>query len=254
MAFQISPNAPHIYSESFFIRSYHVDVQCKLTIPKLCSFFQEIAGNHTVACGVGWEVLQDEHVFWVLSRLEIDVKKYPEWRNEITIRTWSNGLEGIMAIRHFEVLSSSGEVLITAISMWLMVNTETRRLVRADEFMRDFPLNADRIYDENPAKLPALKNQTTFAAVPVSFTETDMNRHMNNVSYIERIINSYDYNFLLENSIRHFEINFLKEAVPGEMLAVQQQKTDSGKYLNSLVNIDSDTEMVRTYTAWSKFE
>ncbi|MDA3880981.1 MAG: thioesterase [Prolixibacteraceae bacterium] len=254
MAFQISPDAPRIYSETFQIRSYHVDVHCKLTIPKLCSFFQEIAGNHTVACGVGWDVLQDENVFWVLSRLKIDVKKYPEWCDEITIRTWSNGLNGIMAVRNFEVLSQSGEVLITAISMWLMVNTKTRRLVRANEFMRDFPLNTDRLYEKNPDKISALENPITFDAVPVSFTETDMNRHMNNVSYIERIINSYGYEFLLEYCIRHFEINFLKEAVPGEKLAVQQQKTDSGKYLNSLVNIDGETEMVRTLIKWGRIE
>ncbi len=250
MTFDILPGAPLIYSEDFSIRSYHVDVNRKLTLPKLCSFFQEIAGNHTVACGVGWDVLQRENVFWVLSRLKIDVNKYPEWRDKITIRTWSNGLVGLMAVRHFQVLDESGNVLITAISLWLMVNTETRRLVRADDFMREFPVNTKRLYDENPGKIKALKEPVSFEPVRVSFTETDMNRHMNNVSYIERIINSYGYDFLLEKSIKHFEINFLKEAVPGDMLKVQKQSVENEIYLNSIVRGDDDAEMVRTLIEW----
>ncbi|MDA3817928.1 MAG: thioesterase [Prolixibacteraceae bacterium] len=250
MTFDILPEAPLIYSEDFTIRSYHVDVNCKLTLPKLCSFFQEIAGNHTVACGVGWDVLQRENVFWVLSRLKIDVDKYPEWQDKITIRTWSNGLEGLMAVRHFQVLNSKGKELIRAISLWLMVNTETRRLVKADEFMRDFPVNTERLYDENPGKIKPLKEPVSFDPVQVSFTETDMNKHMNNVNYIERIINSYGYDFLLENNIKHFEINFLKEAVPGDVLKVQQQSVENDKFMNNIVRVDDDAEMVRTLIEW----
>lgn len=252
MTFDILPGAPRIYSEDFTIRSYHVDVNCKLTLPKLCSFFQEIAGNHTVACGVGWDVLQREKVFWVLSRLKIDVEKYPEWQEKITIRTWSNGFEGLMAVRHFQVLDESGKVLITAISLWLMVNTENRRLVRADEFMRDFPVNTERLYGENPARISPLKEPVSFDPVSVAFSETDMNRHMNNVSYIERIINSNGYDFLLENCINQCQINFLKEAVPGDMIRVEQQKVSDRKFLNSIVRADDGAEMVRTLIEWAK--
>ncbi|HKK80948.1 MAG TPA: acyl-ACP thioesterase domain-containing protein [Prolixibacteraceae bacterium] len=250
MIFDILPTAPRIYFEDFTIRSYHVDVNCKLTLPKLCSFFQEIAGNHTVACGVGWDVLQRENVFWVLSRLKIDVDKYPEWQDKITIRTWSNGLDGLMAVRHFQVLDENGRVMIKAISLWLMVNTQTRRLVKADEFMRDFPVNNERLYDENPAKISPLREPVSCPTVQVAFSETDMNRHMNNVSYIERIIDSYGYDFLLENTIKHFEINFLKEALPGDVLKVEQQSINNKTFLNNIVRADDAAEMVRTLIEW----
>lgn len=248
--FKINPNAPLVYSEEFTIRSYHVDINRKLTVQKLCSFFQDIAGNHTVACGVGWEVMQAENVFWVLSRLKISVNKYPEWRDQITIRTWSNGLDGLLAVRHFQVLSETGEELVKAISMWLMVNTETRRLVRADEYMKDFPLNNERLFSANPEKIAGLKDAVQFTPAPVSFTETDMNRHMNNVSYIDRIINTYDHEFLLSHQISAFEINFLKEAVPGESIIVQHQRFSEQEYLHNIVQEEGGREMVRTKINW----
>jgi len=96
----------------------------------------------------------------------------------------------------------------------------------------------------------ALTEPLFFEPAKVSFTETDMNLHMNNVSYIERIINTHQFNFLVENQIIDFEINFLKEAVPGDMLSVGLEKVSESEFLNNLVR-DDGTEMVRTRMKWS---
>lgn len=251
-SFKIKPHAPYIYSEDFIVRSYHVDLQRKLTLPKLCSFFQDIAGNHTVACGVGWDVLQQEELFWVLSRLHISVKQYPLWEEKIKINTWSNGLQGLMAIRHFQVLDNQGNELVRAISSWVMVSSQTRRIVRADEYMRDFPLNDVWLFDNAPGKIDALSSPLNKGNNPVQFTETDMNFHMNNVSYIERIMNSYDFDFLTKNRIHEFEINFLKEAVPGDNLSVEQQQLDDNSFLNSIVRASDNADLVRTKIEWGE--
>lgn len=248
--FQIKSGAPTVYAEDFTVRSYHVDIHRKLTLPKLCSFFQDIAGNHTVACGVGWEVLQHENIFWVLSRLKIEVKKYPNWEQTITIRSWSNGLKGIMAVRNFQVLSAKGEELVKAISMWLTVDTASRRIVRSNDLMTNFPLKKERLFEANPDKIAALNEPVQFEPEPVSYTETDMNNHMNNVSYIDRIINSYDFDFLVNHQISEFEINFLKEAKPGDLLRVQQQPISDNEFLNNIVCDGDQTEMVRTRIKW----
>jgi len=49
------------------------------------------------------------------------------------------GTDGLFAYRNFVVEDEYGNILVKAVSMWLMVNTETRRLVRPGEYMRDFP-------------------------------------------------------------------------------------------------------------------
>jgi medium-chain acyl-[acyl-carrier-protein] hydrolase len=248
-AFQILPGSPVVFSENFTIRSYHTDLNRRLTIPKLCSFFQDIAGNHTVECGVGWEVMQEQNVFWVLSRLHIDVISFPVWRDRIKVSTWSMGTDGLFAYRNFRVEDENGTLLVRAASMWLIVNTETRRLVRPGEYMRDFPLCTERLMAADPEKIPALNEPFFFDLAKVSFTETDMNMHMNNINYIERIINSCDFNFLVDNQIFDFEINFLKEAVPGDLLKVGQERIADKEFLNNLVR-DDGTEMVRTRMKW----
>lgn len=247
--FQILPDSPKVFHENFTIRSYHTDLHRRLTIPKLCSFFQDIAGNHTVACGVGWEVMQEQNVFWVLSRLKIEVVSFPVWRDKIKVSTWSMGTDGLFAYRNFIVEDENGNPLVRAASMWLMVNTETRRLVRPGEYMRDFPLCSDRLFEEDPEKIPALNEPTFFDPAKVSFTETDMNLHLNNICYIERIINTFDFDFLMKHQISNFEINFLKEAVPGDLLKAGKEMVSESEFLNNIVR-DDGVEMVRTRMKW----
>ncbi|HPR32513.1 MAG TPA: thioesterase [Prolixibacteraceae bacterium] len=249
-AFHIKPGSPGKFSEDFVVRSYHTDLHRQLTIPKLCSFFQDIAGNHTVACGVGWEVMQEQNVFWVLSRLKIDVTELPVWRQKIRVSTWSMGSDGLFAFRNFRVEDAFGNTMVKAVSMWLMVNTETRRLVRPDDYMRDFPLCTEKLFDTEPEKLPMPNNPCFSEAAAVSFTETDMNRHMNNVCYIERILNTCDFDFLLGHSISGFQINFLKEAVPGDRLKTGTVQTDPLRYMNNIVRESDGVEMVRTEIMW----
>ncbi len=250
--FEIRPDAPRIYQEKLRIRSYHTDIRRKLTIPKLCSFFQEIAGNHTVACGVGWKELQQMKMFWVLSRMKIKVQRYPEWQELVTVKTWSNGMSGLFAIRNFLMIDESGTQIIKAVSSWLMVGSETRRLVRADEFMDGFPLSEERLFDALPDKIPPLQQATAFTAAAVNYTETDMNLHMNNVCYIERMINSFDFDFLLQYEMDEFEINFIKEAIPGDHLMVHTSQTSPLFVLGNITSPCEKNEYVRTAIRWRK--
>jgi len=130
-----------------------------------------------------------------------------------------------------------------------MVNTETRRLVRPGEYMRDFPLCKETVLEAEPEKIPALNDIVLFCSAKVSFTETDMNLHMNNVSYIERIINTFDVDFLMQHKMSEFDINFIKEAIPGDMLKVGKQVISETEFLNNLVREDG-SEMVRTRMKW----
>lgn len=251
-ALKVIDNAPSVYEEKMRIRSYHTDVRCRLTIPKLCSFFQEVAGNHTYACGVGWEVMKKENVFWALSRLKIEVDKYPALHDYVTIRTWSNGTDGPMAIRHFQVFDESQNVIIKAISSWLIVNIETRHLVRPDECMRNFPLCDVRLFPKNLDKIEKLANPVERETSFVRFTETDMNMHVNNVCYIERIINTFDYNFLKQNEMSKFEINFIKEARMGDELTSFTEFRSINESFGSIASLNGNCECVRMKMDWRK--
>ena len=54
----------------------------------------------------------------------------------------------------------------------------------------------------------------------------------------------------MNHQIKEFEINFLKEAKPGDLLKVQQQQLANNEFLNNIVCEGDQTEMVRTRIKW----
>lgn len=88
---------------NFSIRSYHSDQNGKLTLPALFHFLQECAWDNARLNGFGYEFLKKENAFWVLSRVLVQMDEYPEWKDEIEIKTWPKGADGFFALRDFEI-------------------------------------------------------------------------------------------------------------------------------------------------------
>jgi medium-chain acyl-[acyl-carrier-protein] hydrolase len=79
----VSAVPPLVHQQHFTVRSYDVDFQRRLRPDVLCSFFQEVASEHALKLGVGYQQLDEQQLFWVLSRLLLQIKKLPQWHEEI---------------------------------------------------------------------------------------------------------------------------------------------------------------------------
>jgi hypothetical protein len=55
----------------------------------------------------------------------------------------------------------------------------------------------------------------------------------------------------MENRISHFEINFLKEAITGDVLKVGREVVSENAFLHSITR-DDGIEMVRTRMKWAR--
>jgi medium-chain acyl-[acyl-carrier-protein] hydrolase len=112
-----------IWHELYKIKSYDVDCEQKLKLPSLFNYLQEVAGNQAESIGVGFEVLKQKNLFWVLSRMKIQIHNMPKWNDEIIVYTWPKGIDKLFALRDFEITNNEGKLLISATSCWLLIDT-----------------------------------------------------------------------------------------------------------------------------------
>ena len=68
-------------------------------------------------------------MLWVLSRLSVKIIQRPKWRDKVIIKTWSCGPDGIFARREFQFEDLRGNVLLTAVSHWLILDGDTHRMI-----------------------------------------------------------------------------------------------------------------------------
>jgi medium-chain acyl-[acyl-carrier-protein] hydrolase len=232
-------------------KSYFINRFGKLSTSYMFYQLQEIAWEHANLLGFGYNQLKEHNQFWVLSRLHVKMSRRPEWTEDFALETWSRGTDGFFGFRDFNFVDKAGENIIQATSSWLVLDASSKRIVRLDDF-KNFPKYEESVFGENAGKVKSPISEAELQFTPVRFNEIDINQHFNSGRYIERIIDSFSFDFHQENELIEFELNFLKEGLPSDRLAVKKQEINPDNHLCSVVRESDGTDLIRARMAWQK--
>ena len=250
--------AAGIWAENFRVRSYETDPTGQASVPSICNYLQEVAGNHAFHLGVSVEQLQDQRLTWVLTRLRVNVDEYPRWRDEVKVETWPSGIDGLFATRDFLVLDSAGRRIARATSGWMMIDLERRRPIRMPEVVTSLETpDRERAVADAFARLPAPPSSATDAGpVGVLYDDLDVNGHVNNVRYVEWALQSMPEDLLEVYDLRQLEILFVAEARLGDSVRVRTGAVEGADYAGRefahlILHGDGQKELARVRTRWT---
>ena len=231
--------------DKYPIHSYEVDHHSRLTIVSATNYFQESAWRNAEVLGLGFSDLSAKNRFWILSRLYVEMNRYPLWGETIQLETWPKGMESLFALRDFRIKSADGKELLGAgVSAWLIIDGTTHRLQRIEQVCEDMPCYPQNAVEHKLEKIALPPVMTPQARIIAGYTDVDVNNHVNNVSYLNWAVNYLP--FESDNlTVRSAELNFLSEArmySPVEILyGAENEKT----YICSLQNPDTNKEYCR---------
>ena len=215
---------------NFEIKSFHADQNGKLTLPALFHFLQECAWDNARQNNFGYEFLNENNAFWVLSKVLVQIDDYPEWKDEIKIKTWPKGSDGFFAIRDFEVYVND-KVIGRATSYWLILDQTSRRPKKLDEFnfVHENFLQEQAI-NRKLGKIKILDELEVIETRKVYYSDLDVNKHVNNATYVRWILDSL---FALNENrlISEFEINFISELNLNEQFKIRKLKNDDSFWM-----------------------
>jgi len=210
-----------ILEEKWTIWSFLVDPAKKLSIPSLFELMVEIAHHDAGRRGWGYsEMLRRNHA-WVFLRALIHVSRMPGWGEEILIRTWPKTMEGVTATRDIQFLDSSGGILVSATTVWSIIDLETRKPVR----LNGVEYNSGKLalmhaVEEKPRKIQMPDTHVPVRRFQVAFNHSDMNLHVNNARYIDWVLNEIPAAVLANSTWKIIEVNFTAELKTGDEVEV----------------------------------
>ena len=234
----------HLSTKSYFINRFG-----RLSTSFMFYQMQDIAWEHANILGFGYEQLKQDQQFWVLSRLLVRIGRRPEWGEDFSVETWSRGTDGFYGYRDFNFVDSAGYPIIQATSSWLVLDATTKRIVRLSGF-DSFPAYTESVFGENAGKVKSPKSTAEPDFTPVLFNEIDINQHVNSGRYIERIIDSYSFHFHEQYELIEFELNFQKEGMSSDRLAVVKEEITTSEHLCSVVREHDRAELMRARLVW----
>lgn len=210
------------FTQNFTIPCYDTDASWRLKPTSFMNLAQEAAGLHAVHLGFGYDDLIVNNTAWILSRVHIEFLDTPKWRENITLTTWHKGLNRLFYLRDFILTDENGKERVKATTSWLVLNLETRRLVRDPHLMEEGTVNL-----ENAIETPADKVQLPKDVEPVlafehvvGYSDVDMNGHANNAMYMQWAMDAVDYDIASARPVRELTINFNHETKAGDSVAL----------------------------------
>ena len=216
------------YAEKHTIPYYDTDAAWSLKPTSFMNMAQEAAGRHAVYLGFGYDDLIKTNTAWILSRVHVEFIDTPKWREEITLNTWHKGLNRLFFLRDFVLTDNEGRERVKATTSWLVLNLETRRLVRDPKLMED-----GTICTENALETPADKVQMPKDVEPelvrthhVSYSDIDTNGHTNNAMYMQWSMNSVGYDITSTRPVKEFTINFNHETKAGDYVEIYRASVE----------------------------
>lgn len=214
--------------QNYLERKYHLRTSdfdmCSRILPSsVLDLFQDVAGEHAKALGVGYYDLLPENKCWMILRLRYEVVKQPKMFSSVIVKTWPIESRRLEFDRDYLVYDTEGNLLIKGTSAWAILDVSEREkptLVMA----RDFELGLDEYISERALEGRYERISPRFEAdappfiTKSGYTDIDTNGHVNNIKYANFILNAI--NLPAERSIRAFRVDYIKEILSGSEISI----------------------------------
>ena len=202
-----------------------VDSNLNLTYFDLVNYMQDCSCFHSDDVGVGVRYLAPQNLGWFVTTYEIHINRLPVYGEEIVISTYPYQVKGMMARRAYSLETKSGELLMYADSLWVLMDLAHLHPVRlTDDIIEAYPEDPDRpAFEFSRKKLRYENNGKQLGRFKVNENHIDTNGHMNNSWYID-----VTRRYLPKQEFSSIYVNYKKAAFLFDELEVYLVELDQG--------------------------
>ncbi len=243
----------NVLTREYQVRFHEAGFRGTVRPVTVLDYLQDTAAAHSAECGYPISHLLASNLTWVLSRYHVQVKRYPSVGELIKVHTWRPSMEGMFALRDFEVTDGTGEIIVAATSSWVIMNLETKRPVKLDTVMNNFPTNRRRALHDDFASLPRLENAEIQEFFKVRASDLDLNHHVNHTVYVQWALETVPDDVRRNLYPVEIEAAYRAEAFLGDTILSSTTAADKGNtpgFIHQLVNKNDGKELTRLRTAW----
>ena len=243
-----------IQTDTFTLRGYECDARGRLSVPALMNWMQESANRNALDYGIGIDDLARRGYGWMLMRFRLRIDQYPRYGQTVRVVTYPTTAEKYFIHRDFRLLADDGTLLADAGSTWLVFSTEKRAMVPLPDFIRCLTPPANIVAGP---KLPLKPDfgqiilaPTIEKTVEVGWLTIDQNQHVNNVAYVQWLIETVDDALLETGELAEIDLVYRTESYWRDQLRVQSAIETAQTRLHRIVQTASGKDVLLARTRW----
>lgn len=202
------------------------DVSKEVKIHRIMEFMQDLATTHADKLGFGWDDMDANGLFWVVSKVKIVFhRKVDRGVRRFKLYTWPVSQGRAYIERRFEAADEQGINLFSATTLWMILDRDTRAIAPRETVAKyykadfdDSPCGADVNFSRIRRDGGYLLNYER----TIRRTDLDINRHVNNTNYVNYALDVLDDT----DEISQVEITYNRELKPNDVIAVYSKRED----------------------------
>ena len=208
-----------IYEQTLTITENLVDRYGRAKPSVLLYCMQEAAGQHCKLLGADHSVLSEKNLFWAVTRSRVQITRLPRLGEQIHLKTWPMPTTRVAYPRCVTAFGRDGRELFNAVSLWVLMDSDTRAMVLPGKSGVDVPGILTGTEPAQPRAIPVKPMERTVQRT-VGYTLLDRNGHMNNTKYMDWIDDLLPSAFHREHSLAEFTVCYLSETREGQELTL----------------------------------
>ena len=211
--------------ELIFRKQYTVLDNCtdrygRVKPSQILFFAQDAATGHCAKLGMDWDTMAAKGLFWAVTRTKVQIRRLPRLGETVTVETWPMTNTRVAYPRAMTMYDEKGEVLLQTVSLWVLMDIDKRSMVLPGRSGLDF-MGQDRGGElAIPGGLLPCSSETGKYRT-VTYTDLDVNGHLNNARYMDWVDDLTDSDFHREHYPREMTVCYLSEAREGQALYQQ---------------------------------
>lgn len=241
-----------VYSESLSIRTSDINPQLYAHPHALIQIMEEVSLQHTLTNKISFKDLSSVSSSWVLLKKEVEVFRFPQLNDIVTVTTYPSDIKGFFTYRDYHMSDISGEKLATISSMWTMMHTGSRKMMRIpDSYTEMLHRTADALtkpeFRIRSFEYPCFPQYTQ-----VNYLHLDWNGHVNNAEFVKMIFGALPGAFHEQYRMHRLQIHYKREAQLGMELKICNYFLSETSIHHRITDKHSGLEIVLAQSEWNE--
>ena len=241
-----------VYTTHYAVTELHADCFGRCKPSSLLRFAQDAAGEHCTLLGTDWDSMATRRYFWAVIRQRMEITRLPKSGETVTVKTWPMPTTRVAYPRATEGFDAEGNSLFKVISLWVIMDMDSRNMVLPGKSGVEVAGTAFGTELKAPAGLPA-GDFSSVCLRSVTFSDLDVNRHMNNARYLDWLCDLKSAQFHQTHPLKAITICYMSEALEGQTLRLSWEGEDNFRVDGSVSQTDVSGRHTRIFSAQMEF-
>jgi len=217
----------------------------------LMQYLEDIAAKNADTLDFGYDAITSNNFGWFLLKYTMEFQDYPQNKYELIVETEPRGANKLFAYRDFYIKDKNGNQLGKVCSTWGLIDLATKSMLSPAEVFAGKMLSFEKKEtDLKYNKIPAISEVSNEKTFEVRFDDIDVNRHVNNATYIVWAFEALPVEFMENKKLQRLDINFKKEMKYGASVVSQVSISDN-QSVHSIKNASTGEELATLLAIWN---